>query len=93
MTDKMITSGSDDLERVILVVAPEQEMLDWICYRANGGAEPSSDDATRHVPEARKRPRPEREDVKRALCHLVDLGMLTYVDGRWSMTAKGIAAI
>lgn len=93
MTEKLITASSEDLEHVILVVAPEQEMLDWICYRAHGGVEPSSDGAAEHVPEAGKRPRPEREDVIRALGHLVNLGMLTYDRGRWSMTAKGFAAI
>lgn len=92
MKDKVVTFVAEDLERAILVVAPEQEMLDWICYRARGGVDRSNDDAAGHVREPARLPRPEREDIKRALGHLVNLGMLTYDAGRWTMTAKGFTA-
>ncbi len=93
MNDKESTSSGGDLERAILVVAPEDEMLDWIWYRARGGVDPLSGEAAARVPEAERRPRPERGDVEKALGRLVNLGMLTYDAGRWSMTKKGFAAI
>jgi hypothetical protein len=93
MTEVEIASSRSDLERAILVVAPEQEILDWIWYRVRGGADPLSDGTAGPVPETAKRPRPEREELERALSQLVDFGMLTYHARRWSMTAKGFAAI
>lgn len=91
MTQKVAESGGEETEKTILHVAPEQEALDWICYRVRGGLDPTSEQAAaRSAAEAR--PRPERDDIEKALRRLVSLGMLTYDGRRWSMTPKGYAA-
>lgn len=98
MITKVVSPASQETERSILDIAPEQECLDWICYRVRGGIDPGSDappapkppPATSAIP---PRGRPGREDIERALGHLVNLGMLTYDGRRWSMTSKGHAAI
>lgn len=94
MTAKVVSPAREDTERSILDIAPEQERLDWICYRVRGGVDPAS--ATK-LPAASVTPlpcgRPDRQDIERALGHLVTMGLLAY-DGRcWSMTAKGYAAV
>jgi hypothetical protein len=82
--------GSEDTERTILDLAPDQEVLDWICYLVRGGIAPEADPAARKLEaKDRLRRRPEREDIERALGDLVSHGMLTCDDGRWSMTPKG----
>lgn len=82
--------GSEDTERTILDLAPDQEVLDWICYLVRGGIAPEADPAARKLEaKDRLRRRPEREDIERALGDLVSHGMLTCDDGRWSMTSKG----
>jgi hypothetical protein len=97
MSTKMVSPGSEDTERAILHIAPEQESLDWICYRVRGGADPAGDAALESLaaqaaPAEAPRSRPEREDIERALGNLVRLGMLSYDGRRWTMTAKGYAA-
>lgn len=95
MTDKPVPLGGDEMVRTILDVKPEQEALDWICYRVRGGVDPGEERvATAKRPsDDRLWRRPEREDIEKALRRLVSLGMLTYDGGRWSMTPKGYAAI
>jgi hypothetical protein len=96
---KVVSPVSQDTERSILHIAPEQECLDWICYRLRGGVDPAGDAPAPKPPAATSnaiaqlRGRPVREDIERALGHLVNLGMLTYDGRRWSMTSKGYAAI
>ncbi len=95
MIAKVVPTASEDTERSILDIAPEQECLDWICYRVRGGADHASA-APRPLatPAARlSRWPPDRQDIERALGHLVQLGMLAYDGRRWSMTSKGYAAI
>ena len=95
MINKVVAPVSEDTERSILDIAPEQECLDWICYRVRGGADPASDGAAaKPAPSsaALLRSRPGREDVERALGRLVTLGMLTYDGRRWSITSKGHSA-
>ncbi len=95
MTTKVVVSpASEDTERSILDIAPEQDCLDWICYRVRGGVDPGSAMKPPAVSAAPPlRGRPDRQNIERALGHLVELGLLAY-DGRcWSMTSKGYAAI
>ncbi len=92
MTLKVAESGGEDTEKTILHVAPEQEALDWICYRVRGGLDPTSEQAAAARSAAEVGPRPERDDIEKALRRLVSLGMLTYDGRRWSMTPKGYAA-
>jgi len=96
MITKVVSPVSHETERSILDIAPEQECLDWICYRVRGGIDPASDAPAPRPPATSAAPlreRPGREDIERALGHLVNLGMLTYDGRRWSMTSKGHAAI
>jgi hypothetical protein len=89
MASKPIAPAGDDTERMILDVAPEQESLDWICYRVRGGVDPADRGAVvKQAPDDQLRRRPEREDVERALVRLVSLGMLTCDGQRWSITSK-----
>lgn len=80
----------------ILGIEPDEECLDWICYRVRGGRDPAGDApfpkplATSASPPGE---RPGREDIQRALSQLVSLGMLTCAGRRWNITAKGRAAI
>jgi len=96
MITKVVSPASQETERSILDLAPEQECLDWICYRVRGGIDPT-DDASATKPAATSastlRGYPGREDIERALGHLVNLGLLTCEGRRWSMTSKGHAAI
>ena len=93
MSTKMVASASEHTERSILGIAPEQESLDWICYRVGRRVDPTSDDAA-----PKPRPRMPRRpgcrggarsaDIERALGHLVRLGMLSYsVSGKFGGTA------
>lgn len=80
----------------ILGIEPDEECLDWICYRVRGGRDPAGDASFPKPPTTSASPlgdRPGRQDIQRALGHLVGLGMLTYAGRRWSITAKGHAAI
>ncbi len=93
MTAKVVSPAREETERSILNIAPEQECFDWICYRVRGGVDPASDTTLPAVSAAPlPRGRPDRQDIEKALGHLVGLGLLAY-DGRcWSMTSKGYAA-
>jgi hypothetical protein len=80
----------------ILGIEPDEECLDWICYRVRGGRDPAGDAPFPPSPAASVSPpggRPGRDDIQRALGHLVSLGMLTCASRRWSITARGHAAI
>jgi hypothetical protein len=95
MITKAVSPVSHETERSILDIAPEQDCLDWICYRVRGGIDPAGDAPAPKPPATSASPargRPEREDIERALGHLVNVGMLTYDGRRWSMTTKGYAA-
>ncbi len=96
MINKVVAPVSEETERSILDIAPQQECLDWICYRVRGGVDPASDaPAAKPAPSsaALLRGRPGREDIERALGRLVNLGMLTYDGRRWSITSKGHGTI
>ncbi len=87
---------SPETERSILDIAPEQECLDWICYRVRGGLDPTGDASAPKPAAATDSPprvRPAREDIERALGQLVSSGLLTYDGRRWSMTSKGYATL
>ncbi len=87
---------SHQTEQSILDIAPEQESLDWICYRVRGGLDRTGDAPAPKPPAVTDAPphvRPAREDIERALGQLVTSGLLTYDGRRWSMTSKGYAAI
>jgi len=94
--NSQLSPVSHETERLILDIAPEQECLDWICYRVRGGLDHTGD-ATAPKPSATTdstaRVRPAREDIESALGQLVISGLLTYDGRRWSMTSKGYAAI
>ena len=80
----------------ILGIEPDDESLDWICYRVRGGRDPADGAPVSPPPATSASPpgaRPGREDIQRALVHLVSVGMLTCAGQRWSITAKGRAAI
>ena len=96
MISKVVSPVSHETERSILEIAPEQECLDWICYRVRGGLDPASEKASPNAssdPASPPREPPRREDITRALGNLVNLGMLAYDGRRWTMTAKGYAAV
>jgi len=96
MISKVVSPVSHETERSILEIAPEQECLDWICYRVRGGIDPAGDAPAPKPPATSDTPphvRPGRGDIERALGQLVNAGMLTYDGRRWSMTSKGYAAI
>jgi hypothetical protein len=86
---------SQETESSILDLEPDAECLDWICYRVRGGRDPAGDAIPRPPAASTWTPgeRPGREDVERALRRLVDLGMLICAGHRWSITAKGHAAL
>ncbi len=87
---------SRDAQSSILDLEPDAESLDWICYRLRGGRDPARDAATpspRVTSTSLPGLRPGREDIEKALGQLVSLGMLTCSGRRWSITAKGHAAV
>jgi len=94
--NSQLSPVSHQTERSILDIAPEQECLDWICYRVRGGVDHTGDAPAPKPPvttDSPPRVRPAREDIERALGQLVNSGLLTYDGRRWSMTSKGYAAI
>jgi hypothetical protein len=96
MIPKVVPPFSQETERSILDIAPEQECLDWICYRLRGGVDLAGDAPAPKPPRSSGSPprvHPGREDIERALGQLVNAGMLTYDGRRWSMTSKGYAAV